>query len=537
MSSSCEQPGQYYCSYWGCETIAPYWEKDNEPNIIVGRLPHQEDGLPVTIGEGKESVGHWEPIGSLPCRLTTSDIIRGGHFRDSINQVCTHIFIKIRNPRDPQWNYGRTWGLRYYESGGDRGGHFTIRRREIKPEPRPIDSNTVLNSHFKTILPPALSTSMSQKRAGRDQTDRVTNLFLPLVSSVFNFLNSSDPNVTQDCWLCLDPQPPYYLGIGANLSIGKQDQDVKNESSFDSCSWEKVPRLTLGDIRGKGLCIATPQDNRTSSYRDLCKQIIIPTSFSNFLKAPKGIWFACESGLTPCLNLALFKNSTWNELCITAHIIPKMDYYEGQEGFQHFLPDESRAKRAVPLLALLVVGVGIIGSSALGAAALIKESVDFGSLATQVDIDLRQMRESISSLTDSLNSLAEVVLQNRRGLDLLLLEKGGLCLALGEKCCFWANHTGVVKNSLAAVKQRLDERERKRKESQGWYETLFNWSPWMTTLISAIAGPLILVLLMLLIGPCVINALMSFIQKRIGAVKLIVMRTNYDSIPMEKLSQ
>jgi hypothetical protein len=52
--------------------------------------------------------------------------------------------------------------------------------------------------------------------------------------------------------------------------------------------------------------------------------------------------------------------------------------------------------------------------------------------------------ESIKDIQDQVDSLAEVVFQNRRGLDLLTTDKGGICLALQEKCCFYTNKSGIV---------------------------------------------------------------------------------------------
>ena len=83
---------------------------------------------------------------------------------------------------------------------------------------------------------------------------------------------------------------------------------------------------------------------------------------------------------------------------------------------------------------------------------------------------------------------------------------------------------------MAKVREGLAKRKRER-EQQGWFESWFNQSPWLATLLSALAGPLIL-LLLLTLGPY-INKLVAFIKDRVNTIQLMVLRTQYQPVITE----
>ena len=82
---------------------------------------------------------------------------------------------------------------------------------------------------------------------------------------------------------------------------------------------------------------------------------------------------------------------------------------------------------------------------------------------------------------------------------------------------------------MAKVREGLAQSKREREVQQGWFESWFQQSPWLTTLISTLLGPL-LVLLMLAFGSCVINRLVAFVKERINTVQLLVLWQQYQTV-------
>jgi hypothetical protein len=78
-------------------------------------------------------------------------------------------------------------------------------------------------------------------------------------------------------------------------------------------------------------------------------------------------------------------------------------------------------------------------------------------------------------------------------------EKGGICMFLGEECCFYANQSGIVRENACQLLERIKARERNKETfwNKGWK----SWAPWVAPLL----GLLTVLLTLLLLGPCVIN--------------------------------
>ena len=88
---------------------------------------------------------------------------------------------------------------------------------------------------------------------------------------------------------------------------------------------------------------------------------------------------------------------------------------------------------------------------------------------------------------------------------------------------------------MTKLREGLDKCRQEREAQEGWFESMFYHSPWLTILLSTLAGPLVLLFLLLSFGPCIINQLTQFVKDLINAVQLMVLRHQYQAIPTPAL--
>jgi hypothetical protein len=97
---------------------------------------------------------------------------------------------------------------------------------------------------------------------------------------------------------------------------------------------------------------------------------------------------------------------------------------------------------------------------------------------------------------------------------------------LGEECCFYANQSGIVRENACQLLERIKAREKNKETfwNTGWKR----WAPWVAPLV----GPFTMLLMLLLLGPCVINLLTRFIHNQMNTIRLQLVR-QYQRLPID----
>ena len=96
--------------------------------------------------------------------------------------------------------------------------------------------------------------------------------------------------------------------------------------------------------------------------------------------------------------------------------------------------------------------------------------------------DFERVAKALAVSQDQLDSVAEVVLQNKRGLDLVTAEKGRLCLFLNEKCCFYVNQSEIVRDMAQQLREQIIKSRKILANSWGNWSNIWSWASWLLPL-------------------------------------------------------
>ena len=182
----------------------------------------------------------------------------------------------------------------------------------------------------------------------------------------------------------------------------------------------------------KGCKINSPVSDWTGSlhrecpqtYQHLCNATDSIKTIEHLVPPQENCW-AYSMGLAPCIHRQVLNDS--KDFCVLVLLVPQL-FYHSNDKLLLKLEKASPWSKREPVSALtltVLLGLGAAGAGT-GISSLIVQNQHYSSLRAAIDLDIEKLESSISHLQESLSSLAEVVLQNKRGLDLVFLQQGGL---------------------------------------------------------------------------------------------------------------
>lgn len=336
-----------------------------------------------------------------------------------------------------------------------------------------------------------------------------------ILESTFLALNHSNPSLAQDCWLCMTMGTPIPTAIPSNIAINTQ---------ISNCSRLSLPLRVQPVGFNTSTCYQGRFQNNTF---DLDLGSITFTNCSNTiivndtLCSGPGQVFICGNSLAYTT-----LPTNWTGLCVPASLLPDISIIPGDEPVP--LPSldfaTGRHKRAIAAIPLLV-GLGITAGITSGATGVGVAVQSYNKLSRQLIDDVQTLSGTINDLQDQIDSLAEVVLQNRRGLDLLTAEQGGICLALQERCCFYANKSGIVRDKIRKLQEDLVKRRKELFENPLW-TGLNGLLPYLLPIL----GPLLCILLLITFGPWAFRRITDLIKQQVDAILAKPIQIHYQRL-------
>lgn len=336
-----------------------------------------------------------------------------------------------------------------------------------------------------------------------------------ILESTFLALNHSNPSLAQDCWLCMTMGTPIPTAIPSNITINTQ---------ISNCSRLSLPLRVQPVGFNTSTCYQGRFQNNTF---DLDLGSITFTNCSNTiivndtLCSGPGQVFICGNSLAYTT-----LPTNWTGLCVPASLLPDISIIPGDEPVP--LPSldfaTGRHKRAIAAIPLLV-GLGITAGITSGATGVGVAVQSYNKLSRQLIDDVQTLSGTINDLQDQIDSLAEVVLQNRRGLDLLTAEQGGICLALQERCCFYANKSGIVRDKIRKLQEDLVKRRKELFENPLW-TGLNGLLPYLLPIL----GPLLCILLLITFGPWAFRRITDLIKQQVDAILAKPIQIHYQRL-------
>lgn len=131
---------------------------------------------------------------------------------------------------------------------------------------------------------------------------------------------------------------------------------------------------------------------------------------------------------------------------------------------------------------------------------------------------IKYTRDILKGVASQLNATSQMAWENRLALDMILAEKGGICIMLGGKCCtFIANKTapdGTIRKALqgqTTLANELAENAGIDDPFMGWLEDSFG--KWKDMVASILTSLIIVAGVLIAVGFCIIPCVGQLAQR------------------------
>ncbi|XP_078069889.1 uncharacterized protein LOC144494161 [Mustelus asterias] len=129
-------------------------------------------------------------------------------------------------------------------------------------------------------------------------------------------------------------------------------------------------------------------------------------------------------------------------------------------------------------------------------------------------------RDAVKGIAEQLGATSRMAWENRMALDMILAEKGGVCVMLGENCCtFIPNNTapdGTITRALRGLTTLAEEMAKNSGVDTsiiGWLDTWFG--KWKNIVASIFTSLIVVAGLLITVGCCIIPCVRGLIQRLI----------------------
>jgi hypothetical protein len=115
-----------------------------------------------------------------------------------------------------------------------------------------------------------------------------------------------------------------------------------------------------------------------------------------------------------------------------------------------------------------------------------------------------------------------MVMDHCLALDFLLAEQGGVCAIANTSCCTYINTAGIIEEHEDYILQQikwLQEQSFETQVSTQVWDQIKSWLHFRSWFLPFL-GLIVAIILLLVIGPCILNLLVKFVSSRLESIKL-----------------